>query len=347
MVNMMSDSSNIFSRKNDHIRINLNDDVRSGVSAGFENFTLQHSAMPEVSLKEISTKTKFLGMEFEFPFLISSMTGGTREGAIINENVARAAEEKGIGMGLGSQRAVLEKESVAHTFSLRKFAPTIPIFANIGAVQLNYGVTSDDCIRLVDIAEANGLIFHLNPLQEALQPEGDTDFSDLLIKIEAVCKTISVPVIVKEVGWGISADIAEKLISVGVAAIDVAGSGGTSWSQVEMYRSKDEHQRRIAADFRDWGLPTAYALYELKEAKFKGPVIASGGLQNGIDVAKSLALGADLCGMAGRILRSATVSPESVLEELDEIIRETRIAMFACGANSVIQMKNTPILKKI
>lgn len=342
---MMSDASNIFSRKNDHIRINLNEDVSSGAATGFADFTLQHCALPEISLKEISTKTTFLGMDYDFPFLISSMTGGTKEGAIINENVARAAEARGVGMGLGSQRAVLEQESVAHTFSLRKFAPTIPIYANIGAVQLNYGVSSDDCLRLVDMVEANGLIFHLNPLQEALQPEGDTNFADLLAKIESVCKKISCPVIVKEVGWGISTEIAQTLISVGVSAIDVAGSGGTSWSQVEMFRSKDEHQKQIAADFRDWGLPTAYALYALKNSKFNSPVIASGGLHNGIEVAKALALGADLCGMAGRLLRSATISTEKVIEDLDEIIQETKIAMFACGANTVAQMKNTPIFQ--
>lgn len=341
---MMSENSDIFGRKNDHLRINLNEDVKSGLATGLDRFVLEHCALPEIDLKDISTKTRFLGFSLDFPMLISSMTGGTTEGALINARLAEAAQETKIAMGLGSQRAALEDRSVASSFNLRKYAADIPIFANFGAVQLNYGVTIDDCSRLIDMAEADGLILHLNPLQEALQPEGDSNFSGLLKKIELVCKQINKPVLVKEVGWGISAAMAKKLVGAGVAAIDVAGAGGTSWSQVEMYRSKDEHHRRIAADFRNWGIPTAYALKNLIDIKPGIPVIASGGLQNGVEMAKCLALGADLCGLAGRLLIAAAVSTEMVLETIQEFAQETRIAMFACGAATIEEMKQVPII---
>ncbi len=340
---MMSENPDIFSRKNDHLRINLHEDVQSGIHTGFDDFILEHCALPELSLRDVDLSTTFLGFALKFPLLISSMTGGTKEGAIINVHLAEAAQAKKIAMGLGSQRAALEDKSVADSFNLRSYAADIPLFANIGAVQLNYGVSVDDCLKLMEIAHADGLILHLNPLQEALQPEGDTDFSNLLSKIEAVCKGTQKPLIVKEVGWGISPKVAEQLISVGVRAIDVAGAGGTSWSQVEMYRSKDEVQRRIAADFRNWGLPTAYALKALRDSQPDLPLISSGGVQNGIEIAKSLALGADLCGMAGRLLLAATVSTEKVIEVMDEIELETKIALFACGARTVEAMKRTKI----
>jgi isopentenyl-diphosphate delta-isomerase len=330
-------------RKDDHLRINLEKDVRSGLTNGLERIQLEHCALPEFALADVDLTTTFLDMKLAFPLLISSMTGGTEQGAAINARLASAAEEMGIAMGLGSQRTVLKNPAAASSFQLRKYAPTIPIFANLGAVQLNYGVTPDDCVRLVEMAEANALILHLNPLQEALQPEGDCDFSDLLPKITAVCKKVPVPVIIKEVGWGISAKTAFVLKQTGVAAIDIAGAGGTSWAQVEMFRARTESDQHIAAHFRNWGIPTATALLQIREVNLGLPLIASGGIRSGIEMAKCIALGADLCGIAGPLLQAAVVSSEAVLQTIQEIRKELAITLFACGAINLTKLKTTGI----
>ena len=244
-------------------------------------------------------------------------------------------------MGLGSQRAALERTSALNSFRLRRYAPDILIFANIGAVQLNYGIGAVECRELVEMASADALILHLNPLQEALQPEGDTNFAHLLPKINHLCRNLSVPVVVKEVGWGISAKVAQQLQEAGVAAIDVAGAGGTSWSQVEMFRTAEESSRNIAGHFRDWGIPTALALKSARSLNLGIPLIASGGLQTGIDIAKCIALGADLCGMAGRLLKAATISSEAVNNIFSELHKELQITMFASGASNIKDLKTT------
>ena len=224
---------------------------------------------------------------------------------------------------------------------MRKYAPDILLFANIGAVQLNYGIGVAECRELVDMAEADALILHLNPLQEALQPEGDTNYAHLLPKLTHLCHSLGVPVIVKEVGWGISEKIALELKEAGVSAIDVAGAGGTSWSQVEMFRTSDESSRRIASHFRDWGIPTVQAIKSAHALNLGIPLIASGGLQTGIDIAKCIALGADLCGMAGKLLKAAVISTDKVVEIFDEIYKELQIAMFVCGASDIDTLKRT------
>ncbi|MFN3929561.1 MAG: type 2 isopentenyl-diphosphate Delta-isomerase, partial [Thermoflexus sp.] len=225
----------ISQRKADHIRINLEEDVSFGqLTTGFERLRFVHRALPELDLQEVDLSTTFFGKTLKAPLLISSMTGGTEEAGRINRNLAEAAQARGIAMGLGSMRAALERPELLPTFQVRRYAPDILLFANLGAVQLNYGYTVDHCRRAVELVKADALILHLNPLQEALQPEGDTNFAGLLRKIEAVCKALPVPVVVKEVGWGISEEVARLLADAGVAAIDVAGAGGTSWSQVEM-----------------------------------------------------------------------------------------------------------------
>jgi len=241
----MDNSNNTQNRKSDHIRINLEKDVHSGLTNGFEKYFFIHNALPELDLQKIDTRTLFLGKTLTMPLLISSMTGGVTESEKINQNLALAAQETGIAMGLGSMRAAIEDESIVHSFKVRNFGPDILLFANLGAVQLNYGYGVKECRKAVELAEADGLILHLNPLQEALQPEGQTNFAGLLNKIEQVCGQLPVPVIVKEVGWGISEAVTRQLKNAGVAAIDVAGAGGTSWSQVEMYRSKTETDARI------------------------------------------------------------------------------------------------------
>ncbi len=331
-------------RKADHIRISLEEDVSfETLTSGFERYRFVHCALPEISLAAVDTAVVFLGKRLQAPLLISSMTGGTPQGREINRRLARAAQESGIGMGLGSLRAALEDPTLAETYRVRDVAPDILLLANLGAVQLNYGYTVDHCRRAVEMVEADGLILHLNPLQEALQPEGQTDFSDLLRKIEAVCRGLEVPVVVKEVGWGLSADVARRLADAGVAALDVAGAGGTSWSQVEMYRAENGLQRAVAAAFRDWGIPTAEAVREVRRALPHIPIVASGGIWDGIQVAKAIALGATVCGIARPFLLAAAESAEAVAETAAVLITQLRVAMFAVGAPDLASLARAPL----
>lgn len=319
-------------RKKDHIRINLEQDTSSGLTTNLENYHFQHNAIPELNLDEIATSTTFLGRHLTYPLLISSMTGGTPRAAEINAALAEAAQKHGIAIGLGSQRAAIEDPKLTDTYRIRKIAPDIVILANLGAVQLNYGYGIDTCRRAVGMVEADGLILHLNALQEALQPNGDTHFSGLLKRIEAVCQNLEVPVIAKEVGWGISAEAAVRLVDAGVYAIDVAGAGGTSWSQVERHRAETKAQETQAAIFKTWGIPTADAVVQVHEALPEVPLIASGGLRSGIDIAKCIALGANLCGIAGPFLKAAVQSAESVSDSIRQYANELRTCMFAAGA---------------
>ncbi len=331
-------------RKADHIRINLEEDVRSGISTGLERYRFVHQALPELDLAEVNTRLRLFGRTLQAPVLISSMTGGTEEAARINRHLAEAAQTLGVAMGVGSQRAALEHPEVAWTFQVRGYAPDILLFANLGAVQLNYGYTADHCRRAVEMIEADALILHLNPLQEALQPEGDTNFRGLIHKIEAVCRALEVPVVVKEVGWGISEQAARMLADAGVAAIDVAGAGGTSWSQVEMHRAPTENQRLLAATFRDWGIPTAEAILAARRGAPHIPIFASGGLQTGLDIAKSIALGATLGGLARPLLAPAARSAQHAAETLARLIQELRVAMFAAGARDLEALRHTPLI---
>ncbi len=333
------------SRKQDHIEINLHRDVQSTLKTGFDLYHFDHNPLPEIDLASISSVCDFLGKSVKAPILISSMTGGTAEGLKINRNLAEAAELRGIALGLGSGRAGLDSEDAAKTYQLRRWAPSIPIYANLGAIQLNYGCGVEECKRVVEMAGADALILHLNSLQEALQPEGQTNFSGLLAKIEVICKALNVPVIAKEVGWGINAKAAQRLVNTGVACIDVAGAGGTSWSEVEKHRNSSEERIRISSHFQDWGLPTAEAVRQVSQALPKVPLIASGGLRKGLDVAKSLTLGASMGGIAGGFLKAATQSSEEVVKMIDELLLELRIVMFGVGAQSIEQLKITPIQK--
>ncbi len=334
------------SRKADHIRINLTQNVQSGLSNGLERFHFPHQALPEINLDDVDTQTEMFGKRLAAPLLISSMTGGTKEAGPINRALAEAAQSAGIAMALGSMRPALESASLVATFRVRKLAPSILLLANLGAVQLNYGYTVDHCRRAVELAEADALILHLNPLQEALQPEGNTRFAGLLSKIEAVCRALTVPVVVKEVGWGIGAETARRLVSAGVAAIDVAGAGGTSWSQVEKYRARNREGAKSAALFVDWGLSTAEALTECRRVLPDTPLIASGGLRNGLDMAKCIALGARLTGIAGPLLQSAVRGPRSVESDLHRYFTELRVAMFAAGARDLAALQRIPLQRQ-
>jgi isopentenyl-diphosphate delta-isomerase len=298
-------------------------------------------------MQAVDTSVQFLEKKLAAPLLISSMTGGTAEARSINRRLAQAAQEAEIGMGLGSLRAALENSSLISTYRVRDLAPDILLLANLGAIQLNYGYTVEHCRRAVEMAEADGLILHLNPLQEALQPEGQTDFSDLLRKIEGVCQALEVPVVVKEVGWGLSADVARRLTNAGVSALDVAGAGGTSWSQVEMHRAQSSLQREVAAAFRNWGIPTAEAVRQVRRAVPDLPLVASGGIRNGVQVAKAVALGATVCGVAGPFLRAAAESTEAVSHLVTLIIAQLRTAMFAAGVQDVPALSRATLLSTL
>ncbi len=332
-------------RKSDHIRINLEEAVDiQHVFNGFERYRFVHCALPGFSLGDVDTATTLLGRRLAAPLLISSMTGGTPEARAINCRLAEAAQAAGIGMGLGSQRAAIEDPALAETYRVRHVAPDILLMANLGAVQLNYGYGPDECRRAVEMVAADALILHLNPLQEALQPEGETHFAGLLPKIEAVCQALEVPVVIKEVGWGISEQVARQLADIGVAAIDVAGAGGSSWSQVEMHRATTERGRLVAQAFADWGIPTAESLQMVARGAPGLPTIASGGIRDGIDIAKAVALGATACGVAGPFLQAASRSTADVTELVALLVTQLRVAMFAAGASDVQALRQTPII---
>ncbi len=335
----------ISERKSDHIRINLENDVRSGVTTGLEKYRFFHRALPEINLEDVDLSLEIFGKRLQAPILISSMTGGTQEAAKINQNLAVAAQEAGLAMGVGSQRAAIEQPQLASTFQLRKYAPKILLLANLGAVQLNYGYGIQECRRAVEMIEADALILHLNALQEAVQPEGDTRFSGLSKKIEAICRNLEVPVIAKEVGWGFSETDIQLLADAGISAIDVGGAGGTSWSQVEMYRAKNPSQARLAAAFVNWGVPTADAIRNVRKTAPGLKVFASGGLRSGVDLAKCLALGASLGGLASPFLKAAAVSAEETISAIHEIRDEVRVCMFACGAKDLESLAATPLSK--
>ncbi len=333
-------------RKDEHIRINLEEDVSFGaLTAGFERYRFEHQALPELNLEDIETRLTVWGRSLRFPLLIASMTGGSPLGGRINRVLAEAAQAAGVGLGLGSMRAALEDAAAAETFAVRRYAPDVLLCANLGAVQLNYGYGVADCQRLVELIEADALILHLNPLQEALQPEGQTRFAGLLARIAEVCRALSVPVIVKEVGWGLSPQVALRLLEAGVAALDVAGAGGTSWSQVELYRHTDPGARAVAAAFRDWGTPTAEAVRRVRAVAPQALIVASGGLRDGIDIAKSIALGADLASLARPFLKPALTSVDAVLALLRVLEQQLRVAMFAAGARDLAALRQTPLLE--
>jgi isopentenyl-diphosphate delta-isomerase len=332
-------------RKQEHLAINLEQDVRSlWPGTGLRHYRFVHCALPEISLEQVALDTSFLGRDLRIPLLISSMTGGTPEAKRINTRLAEGAQEAGIAMGLGSLRAALKTPDLLDSYRVRHVAPDVLLFSNLGAVQLNTGLGLSECQSAVELVEADALILHLNPLQEALQSDGDTDWRGLLTKIEDLCSHLGVPIVAKEVGWGISAAVARQLMDAGVSAIDVAGAGGTSWSHVEMHRAANERRRRLCASFADWGIPTAESLVQVRSALPDIPLIASGGLQTGMDLAKVLALGADLGGMAGPFLKAADLSAESVAELAGELADALRIIMFCLGITSVDELKGTPAL---
>ena len=329
-------------RKTEHIRLCLEGDVEGvNKSTGLEGIHFLHNALPEIDFADISLRTSFLGKALQAPFLVSSMTGGSELATTINQNLARAAEQKGWALAIGSTRAFLESEQHKDSFLIRRQAPTVPLIVNIGAVQLNYGYGAEECQRIIDKTEADSIVLHLNSLQEAVQDGGDLNFKDLLPKIEQVCKQVEAPVGVKEVGFGIDGQAAKRLYDAGISYIDVAGAGGTSWSQVEKLRSKDPLKRAAAEAFNNWGNPTKDCLVTVRSELPEAPLVASGGMKTGVDAAKAITIGADIIGYARHLLQAATESAEAVVQTMDQLELELKMTMFGVGAADLNELKNT------
>jgi isopentenyl-diphosphate delta-isomerase len=335
-------------RKLDHIRICLKENVQSRTaSTGFEDVHLLHKALPEINLREVDTASAILGHSLSAPIIIGAMTGGTSEAAKINAVLAEAAEELGIGMGVGSQRAALESPQLTQTYYVaRAKAPHIFLMANLGCPQFVKGYSVEEARRAVEMIKADALAVHLNPLQEAVQVEGQTDFKGALNKLRELAHALDVPVVVKETGAGIAAEEAEALEDAGVKAIDVSGVGGTSWAAVEYHRAKHSRRglsERLGLSFWDWGIPTVVSLVEVRSST-RLPVIAGGGIRSGVDVAKALALGADAVSLALPLLKAAVGGGKQVLKTLQYIVAELRVAMFLTGARSVQELKAKPVV---
>ena len=336
-----STTADIGTRKSDHLDIVLAPALASRrVASGFERVAFEHVALPELSLAEIDLSTMFLGHRLAAPLLISSMTGGPERAARINRHLAEAAEELGIALAVGSQRIALEgRASGGLDRSLRSCAPSIPILANVGGAQLVLGYGREEAERAVDMIGANALIIHLNPLQEALQAGGDTDWRGVLAAIESLARNLSVPIVVKEVGAGITGDLARRLVDAGVHAVDGAGAGGTRWAAVEAERAPDAARRDTALLFADWGNPTAEAIVDVRRSCPQAVVIGSGGIRNGLDVAKAIRLGADLAGQAAASLASADHSAEAASAHFRTVIEQLRVACFCTGSADLAALR--------
>ncbi|MDP2917342.1 MAG: type 2 isopentenyl-diphosphate Delta-isomerase [Dehalococcoidia bacterium] len=334
-------------RKEEHLQISLNEHVEfKGVTTGFEEYRFVHQALPEINLTDVDLSTVLFGKSLAAPIIISSMVGGIEAATRINRNLAQAAQALGLAMGVGSERCLVDEPGTGGTYQVRDIAPDILLFANLGAVQLNYGYGVKECLRVVEAIGADALILHLNPLQEALQPEGNTNFAGLLNKIRLLCRELPFPVIIKEVGGGISEEVARKLAEAGVAGIDVAGAGGTCWSEIEKRRTTGRLANNVSEAFASWGIPTAESVMMARRGAPELPLIAGGGIRTGIDVAKAIALGADAAGIAAPLLKAANHSPEAVEESLKETIETLRIAMFCIGTANISGLKFSPSLRK-
>ena len=340
-----SDIEIIRQRKREGIEIPLNKDVQAKTASTYlEYVKLIHNALPELDYDEIDISTTFLKRKFSAPLIIDSMTGGAPEAARINGRLGELAEKYGFAMGLGSQRAGLESEQLAETYSIaRKNAPSAFLIANIGGAQLAKGLTVGNIKKIIDMIQADALVIHLNPLQELIQPEGEPKYKGVLSKISEISGDLDVPVIVKEVGAGISKEVAVKLEVAGVSAINVAGAGGTSWAGVEKIRaeaSNNDLKTHLGEIFWDWGIPTAASLIEVKKT-VKVPIIASGGLRNGMEMAKCIVLGASMCAMAYPFLLKAAESKEQLFSFADTAIAELKSTMFLIGAMNLSVLKSS------
>jgi isopentenyl-diphosphate Delta-isomerase len=298
-----------------------------------------------MGLSDVKLDCTFLGRPLKAPLLISSMTGGPERAASINLRLAEAAQSMGIALAVGSQRIALERGAAGgFDARLQATAPDIPIYANFGAAQIGLGYGVDEAWRAIDMIEADALIVHLNPLQEAVQAGGDHGWAVILRRLEYLVRGLAAPVIVKEVGFGISTQVARQLHACGVAAIDVAGAGGTNWALVEAKRAVSDRQREIAAGFSDWGIPTAQAIRDIRRDFPTLPLIGSGGIKTGVDAAKAIRLGADIVGQAAGLLDAAVVSTEAVTEALSIIVEQLRILCFCTGSRTLADLRRGQLL---
>ncbi len=339
----MNDSTSAHERRKEAQLLScLNNDIRGhGITTGFERYRFVHQALPELDWREIDLGTVLLGKSLRAPVLIGAMTGGCRLGAEINRNLAIAAQQLGLGLGVGSQRAAIVDPSLIPSYQVRQYAPDILLLGNLGAVQLNDGFGLSQCRQAVEMISADGLCLHLNGLQELQQASGDHDYRGILEKIGFICENLRSPVVVKEVGWGISGEAAASLASAGVSALDVAGAGGSSWYVAERLAAGEAREEVIESPFANWGIPTAESLRMVAEATDNLPIIASGGIRNGVDAAKAIALGASAVAIAQPLLRPATQSADAVVSWLERFILELRTAMFSIGAVDLASLRQT------
>lgn len=336
--------TDITARKDEHLDVILSGRARHGLDSGFGDIRFVHEALPDLDHGKIDLGADFLGRRLKAPLLISSMTGGPERAEAINARLAEAAQHLGIGLAVGSQRAALESDGAPGLdMALRLKAPDTPILANIGAAQLTRGFGVDEARRVLDMIAADALIVHLNPLQEACQPEGDRDWWGVGAALEALVKALDAPVVVKETGAGMSAATAKRLLAMGVAGVDVAGAGGSNWATVEGERAEGEADKAHAAAFADWGIPTARSIAEVRAACPKALIIGSGGIHDGVEAAKAIRLGADMVGQAAGVLTAATVSTEAVVEHFQTLIRQMRTVCFCTGSANLTALRKAPL----
>lgn len=327
-------------RKNQHITICQTQDVEaSKVTNGFEKLNFIPSAIPELSWKDISTRTTFLERSFDAPIMIVGMTGGVDKGAMINRRLAAVASHHKIPMGLGSQRIALENPAHADIFKLKDKFPDLFLIANIGIAQLVKGREVEDCLRAIDMVGADAIAIHINVLQELIQEEGNRHFEETHRKIQKIREFLPVPIIVKEVGSGMDVNTAKKLNKIGVQAIDIGGAGGTSWSYIEGLRSSHEGTLKLGETFRNWGIPTANALKAIKNQNINSDLIATGGIRDGLTVAKSVALGAQMAGVGLPLFRAALTSQKATFMILETLLKGLKITMLATGSQSLDELK--------
>jgi len=331
-------SNPITQRKDHHLDICLTEDVEPMQwTTGLGGYRLEYDALPELALADVDLSTTVLNRKITAPILVGAMTGGTERAQVMNQRLARAAARVGVGMTLGSQRAMIQDPSTSGSFSVRDVAPELPLLiGNVGAVQLNVGMGVEQIQAAVDRVSADAITFHLNPLQECIQPEGDTDFRGLQQRLRAAIEALSVPCLAKEVGAGISQRTAGKLANLPLAGVESAGVGGTSWAQVESYRApNDSKQAQAGQQLAGFGIPTGESIRACRNAFGERLVIGSGGIRTGMDAAVALALGADAVALAKPLLEAASISEDAVVKRLESIVYELRVIAFCTGSASV------------
>ena len=337
----------IETRKMRHIRVSLDEDVEGDIGTGLQDVRLIHRALPEIDLGDVSTEATLFGRRLKAPLIISAITGGTEEAKGINETLARVAEEKGVGMGVGSQRIAVERPETAHTFRVvRDLAPTAFVMGNMGCPQLSLGWGVEEARRCVEMVDADALALHMNPLQEAVQPGGDTNYRGILDKVKEIAGALPVPVVMKETGCGVSYEDAARMEAAGATGVEVSGVGGTSWSAVEYHIAREagkKDQEYLGRALWNWGIPTAVSVVETSQ-RTSLTVIASGGIRTGAEIAKSISLGADAAGMAKPFLEKAVEGYDALSQHVDHIVQELRVVMFLVGARNLEELRRVPVL---